>query len=118
MAWHAELQARLEAKRPREAAWKRAQRARRRPAGQVSSTEVYPDDTLRASLLAAAKSNVVLDGDVSPILDLLEQGCDLDLDVLPTIARRVQRDSRRGARLSSLTFGHHELAQTRHSERG
>ena len=55
--------------------------------------------------MTAAKSNVVLDGDVSPILDLIEQGCDLDLDVLPTIARRVQRDSRRGARLSSLTFG-------------
>ena len=59
----------------------------------------------KTKTLAAARSNIAGDNDVSPILDLIEQGCDLDLDVLPTIARRVQRDSRRGARLSSLTFG-------------
>ena len=73
--------------------------------GVNGKARVAPFDTLAASLLAAAQSNIAGDNDVSPILDLIEQGCDLDLDVLPTIARRVQRDSRRGARLSSLTFG-------------
>jgi hypothetical protein len=37
----------------------------------------------------AAQSNIARDGDTAPIAELIDQGCDLDLDVLPTIARRV-----------------------------
>jgi hypothetical protein len=37
----------------------------------------------------AAADNVTDDADPEALLELIEQGCDLDLDVLPTVARTV-----------------------------
>jgi hypothetical protein len=43
--------------------------------------------TLLSHLLTAADDNG--DGDITPILDLLDQGCSLDFDILPIVARMV-----------------------------
>ena len=58
--------------------------------GRVSRQDTPDEIALGRYLLTAAQSNIAGDNDVSPILDLIEQGCDLDLDVLPTIARRAR----------------------------
>ena len=61
------------------------------PCDETSS--VTPDETddvtLRRQLLHAGQGNVDLWADVEPIRALLDQGCDLEADILPIIAREV-----------------------------
>jgi hypothetical protein len=45
--------------------------------------------TLRACLEGAAQGHVDLVADIEPIQALLDQGCDLELDILPVVAREV-----------------------------
>jgi hypothetical protein len=44
---------------------------------------------LRVCLIDASNGNVDPQADITPILGLIAQGCDLDLDVLPVVARLV-----------------------------
>jgi hypothetical protein len=69
-------------KYPNRAAKQRAYRARRkqREKGHVS---------LRGRLYEAAQGQIESLADVAPILALIEQGCDLEADVLPVVARTV-----------------------------
>jgi hypothetical protein len=48
-----------------------------------------PIDAIGARLLDAAQGNVDPLADIAPIEALLEQGCDLDADILPVVARTV-----------------------------
>ena len=45
--------------------------------------------SLKGLLVDAAGWNVDREADVAPIRALIEQGCDLEADVLPTVARNV-----------------------------
>jgi hypothetical protein len=52
--------------------------------------ETPPDGrNLRARLIDASNGNIDALADISPILALIEQGCDLEADILPVIAREV-----------------------------
>jgi hypothetical protein len=51
--------------------------------------ETTDDVTLRRQLLHAGQGNVDLGADIEPIRALLDQGCDLEADILPIIAREV-----------------------------
>ena len=64
---------------------------------------------LRVRLIDASNGNIDPLSDISPIRSLIEQGCDLELDVLPIVAReipdlprplkcRLQRPNRSSAR--------------------
>jgi hypothetical protein len=44
---------------------------------------------LRACLEGAAQGHFDPDADIEPIRALLDQGCDLEADILPTVAREV-----------------------------
>ena len=82
-AWRVEYEARRSVERPKEAEWKRRERARKRQAGQAPNGAMSGDDgrvsrqdtpdeiALGRYLLTAAQSNIAGDNDVSPILDLL-----------------------------------------------
>ena len=48
-----------------------------------------PTEALRGRLLEAAQGHIDPMADVEPIRGLLDQGCDLEADVLPTVARTV-----------------------------
>jgi hypothetical protein len=48
-----------------------------------------PADNLRVRLIHASRGNCDPQADVAPIEALIEQGCDLDLDVVPIVAREV-----------------------------
>ena len=45
--------------------------------------------SLKGTLVDAARHNVDLSTDVAPIRSLLDQGCDLEADILPIVAREV-----------------------------
>jgi hypothetical protein len=45
--------------------------------------------SLKGTLVDAARHNVDLSADVAPIRSLLDQGCDLEADILPIVAREV-----------------------------
>jgi hypothetical protein len=88
--------------RAKEAARKRRARAAKRPPDAAvaepsrppdtppAETERPPDDvTLRRWLLQAAQGNVDTWADISPIRALLDQGCDLEADVVPIVAREL-----------------------------
>jgi hypothetical protein len=46
-------------------------------------------DAIRARLIDASNGNIDALADISPIRALIEQGCDLDADILPTVAGTV-----------------------------
>jgi hypothetical protein len=92
--------------RAREAARKRRERAAKRPPDMAVSEPPRPPDTvqeeavpppdtgarvpsLKSKLLDAARWNVDPESDVGPIRALLDQGCDLEADILPILAREV-----------------------------
>ena len=50
--------------------------------------------SLKGLLVDAAGWNVDREADVAPILALIDQGCDLEADVLPTVARTVPEQVR------------------------
>jgi len=50
--------------------------------------------SLKGKLVCAAQWNVDRDADVEPIRALIEQGCDLEADILPIVAREVPELSR------------------------
>jgi hypothetical protein len=52
-------------------------------------TPLSPIGVLRERLLTAAQGHVDLTATVEPIRALLDQGCDLEADILPTVAREV-----------------------------
>ena len=69
---------------------------------------------LRVRLIDASNGNIDPLSDISPIRSLIEQGCDLELDVLPIVAReipdlprplkcRLQRPNRNGGHFLSST---------------
>jgi hypothetical protein len=82
--------------RSRETERKRRHRATQR-AARPAVTQVEPPSiaaTVKVSLwdrlLSAANGNVAHSiEEAGPIADLLEQGCDLDLDILPIVSRMV-----------------------------
>jgi hypothetical protein len=45
--------------------------------------------SVKGLLFDAARWNVDREADVAPILALIDQGCDLEADVLPTVSRTV-----------------------------
>ena len=65
--------------RASEAARKRPKRAARRP----------PDADLLQALYRAAEGHADPDADIAPIAALLDQGCDLEKDILPIVPREV-----------------------------
>jgi hypothetical protein len=84
---HQILDACIKLGRPRihenRAACQRAYRARRK------EREKTRGPSLKGLLVDAAGWNVDREADVAPILALIDQGCDLKADVLPTVARTV-----------------------------
>jgi hypothetical protein len=66
----------------------RAYRERRRQREKTAS-EIARAPSLRGLLVDAARWNVDRDADVAPVRALLDQGCDLEADVVPTVARTV-----------------------------
>jgi hypothetical protein len=56
------------------------------PAGQF---RLVPIEHLRGRLLDAAQGHFDLSSDIAPIRALLDQGCDLEADVLPIVAREL-----------------------------
>jgi hypothetical protein len=53
-----------------------------------SSDKIPPIQRLRGRLEEAGHGNFD-ESDIGPILDLIDQGCDLEADILPTVARMV-----------------------------
>jgi hypothetical protein len=97
-----EHQARVVKDRPKQTERKRRQRAAQRAAKRPAVTEapptvVAPKVSLGARLSVTAEGNVDPLADPGPIADLLEQGCDLHLDILPTVARMRRRAGRRAS---------------------
>jgi hypothetical protein len=75
----------------------RAYRARRRvrdetrdetPRDESPRDETH-DETLRGRLFGASQGNADHAADISPIRALIEQGCDLEADVVPIVAREL-----------------------------
>jgi hypothetical protein len=61
----------------------------RRPEAGRNRFRLVPTEALRGRLLEAAQGHIDPMADVEPIRGLLDQGCDLEADVLPTVARTV-----------------------------
>jgi hypothetical protein len=55
----------------------------------VAALPQVEPSALHVLLVNAARWNVDRDADVAPVRALLDQGCDLEADVLPTVARMV-----------------------------
>jgi len=71
----------------------RAVRELRKQRGKTAS-EIPRTPSVKGLLFDAARWNVDRDADVAPILALIDQGCDLEADVLPTVARTVPEQVR------------------------
>jgi hypothetical protein len=68
---------------------KRREKALAAPEKLVLAPEVARVPSLKGLLVDAAGWNVDRDADVAPILALIAQGCDLEADILPVVARNV-----------------------------
>jgi hypothetical protein len=75
----------------RKLAWKRAatKLATKPGASDVTGDETPDGRNLRVRLIDASNGNFDALSDISPIRALLEQGCDLEADILPIVAREV-----------------------------
>jgi hypothetical protein len=74
------------------AARQRAYRKRKRdvtPAECLAPRDVTDGRNLRVRLIDASNGNIDALADISPIRALIEQGCDLEADVVPVVARLI-----------------------------
>jgi hypothetical protein len=64
-------------------------RVERPPDAGPNRFRLVPTEALRGRLLEAAQCHIDPMADVAPISGLLDQGCDLEADVVPIVAREV-----------------------------
>jgi hypothetical protein len=66
----------------------RARRKQREKSSEVKAIHAAP--SLRVRLIDASNGNIDALADISPIRALMEQGCDLEADILPVVARLTE----------------------------